>query len=933
MELRLLGPVQLVVAGRPVELGPTKQRAVLAALLVDADRPVPTEALIDRVWGEDPPLSVRGTLYSYVARLRVVLRRAVDGDGDPPRLEHGADGYRLIIDGCQVDLDRFHRLVDEARVDGHDDARRAALLDEARCLWRGPALGDLPGRWAARTRELLDYQRLDALVQWARALLRVGRAAEVIAPLRAALGERPLVEPVVATLMEALLREGRSAEALDCYAEIRRRCVQELGVEPGPELRRMHLTVLSQDGQVAQPYVVPAQLPLDVRGFTGRSAELARLDELVAAADAEPGTVGVLALCGGAGVGKTTLAVHWAHRIAGRFPDGQLFLNLRGYHPVGAAMPTAEAIRLVLDALGVPADRLPTSEDARVGLYRSLLAGRRILVVLDNAASADQVRPLLPGAPGCVAVVTSRDRLTGLGAGQAAHPLTVDVLPANDARDLIAARVGAARAAAEPQAVTALVERCARLPLALAVVAARAAAQPGVPLADLATELAEDRLEALADPDPAGDVRQVLSWSYRTLTAGAAGLFRLVGWAPGPDIDADAAASVAGVARSQARRLLTELSRAHLVSQPAADRYAMHDLLREYAHELALAEDSPHRRRAALHRVLDHYAHRAHAAARLISPHREPVALGPPRSGVVLSGDFADQADAQAWLADRQDVLISHLRAAARAGLDAHTWQLAWALGPVLDRGGNWRDLAGVTELALAAALRLGDRSGEAYSHRMLGRARTRQGDAASARIEYELALRICEDAGDDLGRAHTHLGLAWLCEQQQALREALDHVRRAGTLYAGAGHIAGQAGALNQAGWYYAQLGEFHQAIGECDRALALQEATGDRYGQASTWDSLGFAHHHLGRHRKAARCYQRAIELHRGNGDRYREASTRSRLADCHAAAGDARAARGEWTAALAILRELNHPDAVGIGVKLRHPPSLDPRPPGRQ
>ena len=938
-ELRLLGPVQLWVGDRAVDLGPAKQRTVLAALLVDADQAMPTEALIDRIWDDDPPASGRSALYSYVTRLRGLLRAAVDGS----RLDHEPGGYRLALAGHHVDLHEFRRLVALAHDGGHDDERRAAMLDQALRLWRGPALADLPGDWAARIREVLGQQRLDATVSWARIQLRLGRTDETIGPLREVLTDHPLVEPLAAVLMEALLREGRSAEALDCYGATRRRLVEALGVEPGPELRRLHATILRHDNDAgrprsngngngghrataglpaavaAGPLVVPAQLPLDVHGFTGRAEEVTRLDSFLASAQAQPNAVVVLMVCGGAGVGKTALAVHWAHRVGRRFPGGQLFVNLRGFDPTGDPMTPAEAVRILLDSLGVPPERVPVSVEAQVGLYRSLLAGRRVLVVLDNAATAEQVRPLLPGSPGCLALVTSRDQLSGLGTAEAAHPLTLDVLGAAEARDLLAARIGVDRVEAEPDAVEEIVDQCVRLPLALAVVGARAAARPFVPLTDLAAELAEDRLEAFAEADPAADLRAVFSWSYRTLTTEAATLFRLLGLHPGPDIDAVAAASLAGTSRRQARRHLTELARAHLVTEHGTGRYTLHDLLRAYAGELTHTHDAAEWRRAAVHRLLDHYVHGAHAAARLVTPHREPVDLAPAQPGVAPSAGFRGHADALAWLTAWRAVLLTSQRYAARAGFDSHIWQLAWALGPSLDRSGHWRELAETHELALTATVRLVDRRGQAYVHRILGRAWTRLGDLDTARTHYEDALRVCDGIGDNLGRAHTHLSLAWLREQEARHRDALVHVREAGALYTAAGHVAGQASALNQAGWYHAQLGEYGEAVLDCERALALQLESGNRYGQASTWDSLGYANHHLGRHRRAVQCYRRALKLHRDNGDRYREATTLVRFAECHRAAGDPVAAGREWTAALTIFESLDHPDAGAVRAEL--------------
>jgi DNA-binding SARP family transcriptional activator/tetratricopeptide (TPR) repeat protein len=928
---QLLGPVQLRIAGRLVDLGPAKQRTVLAALLVDPGRPLPTETLIDRVWGDDPPASARSALYSYAARLRRIL--SATADAEPARLAFGAGGYRVTLAERHVDLCRFRQLIDMARDGDYEDEQRAAMLDEALGLWQGPALAGLPGDWVARTREVLNQQRLDAVVSWARIGLRLGRTDTLIGPLRAALSEHPLVEPLAATLMEALRRQGRSAEALDCYGATRRHLTTELGVEPGPELQRLHVAILRQEtgaradeppANTARPLAVPAQLPLGVHGFVGRADAIARLDALLTQAEAEPNAVAVLALCGGAGIGKTALAIHWAHRVAERFPGGQLFVNLRGFDPTGEPLSSAVAVRLLLDGLGVPAERVPVSEAAQVGLYRSLLAGRRILVVLDNAASAEQVRPLLPGSPGCLVVVTSRDPLSGLGTAEAAHPLTLDVLTPAEARDLVVARIGAGRAAAEPAAVSDIVDRCTGLPLALAIVAGRAAAQPERPLAHLADELADGRLDAFGDPDPATDLRAVFSWSYHRLSPEGAQLFRLLGSDPGPDIDPAAAACLAGVSLVRARATLAELTRVHLLTETSVGRFALHDLLRSYARELAHAHDPDEHRRAATRRVLDHYVHTAHAIATLMTPHRDAIALSPAAPDVVVTDGFSNQGQAIAWINARRCVLLAYQKLAAELGWHGHTWQLAWAIGPALDRSGHWRELVDVHELALTATSTLDDLPGLAYTHRILGRAWTRLGDLGAARQHYEDALRVCSAIGDGVGQAHTHLSLGWLYEQRHDLRAALHHVQRAGVLYATAGHRAGQASALNQAGWYHAHLGDHDEALVDLKRALSLHLATGNRYGLASTWDSLGYTHHQVGRHRQAAQCFQRALRLHRDNGDRYREATTLVRSADCHDAAGDAGAACREWTAALAILDSLNHPDADQVRSKLGQPAS---------
>lgn len=483
--LRVLGPVQMWVAGRPIDLGPAKQRTLFAALLVNADQPVSLDTLIDQLW-DAPPAGARSGVYSYITRLRRVLARAGAAEDEPVQLVNGPGGYQLEVDTDRVDLHRFRRLVARAQDEVDPPERRAALLDEAVDLWQGPALVDLSGAWAARIRDTLEQQRLDAVLLWARNQLNRGRAPAVIGSLRDLTSAHPLVEPLAALLIQALCRAGRTAEALDWYARLRRRLVEELGSEPNAELRRLHRAMLT--GEMDQPAVLvrpepppPAQLPLDPYGFVGRQSELRYLDTIMAKASEQPTAVIVSAVSGPAGVGKTALVVHWAHQVADRFPDGQLHVNLRSDAP----MAPAEALRGFLEALGVPAERLPTTVHAQAALYRSLLAGRRMLVLLDDAAGVEQVRPLLPGAAGCLAVVTSRDRLTGLVASDGAQPLTLDVLSRAQSRQLLTHRIGRGRLAAEPPAVDDIITVCAGLPRALATVAAEATADPRRPLATL----------------------------------------------------------------------------------------------------------------------------------------------------------------------------------------------------------------------------------------------------------------------------------------------------------------------------------------------------------------------------------------------------------------------------------------------------------------
>jgi DNA-binding SARP family transcriptional activator len=929
-EFRLLGSVEWHVAGRAMELGPARQRKVLAALLADAGQRVAIETLIDRVWDDAPPAKARDVLYAYMTRIRRVLAQPGGAPQTPPDLLiRRAGGYVLDVDRDRVDLYRFRRLVEHGRAAGSDERRRVEALREALDLWRGPALADLSGAWVTRMREGLSQLRLDAVILWAHAELRVGNGAAVVGPVTDLIAEHPLAEPLVAMLMRALSTIGRSADALDCYARARLRLIEQLGVDPGPDLRQLHQALLRGD-DVDQPAVSaatvaarhsPAQLPLDMRSFTGRGAELAELDKILAAAGEQPTAVVISALSGTAGVGKTALAVHWAHRVAGQFPDGQMYVNLRGFDPTGSVVSPAEAVRGFLDALGVSPQRLPHDLPAQVGLYRSLLAGRRMLVVLDNAYDAEQVRPLLPGAPGSLVVVTSRCELSGLVAAEGAYPLTLDLLSAVEARQLLTRRLGADRIAGEPAAVDEIIALCARLPLALAIVAARAAARPGFPLAALASQLcaARGRLDAFADGDSATDVRAVFSWSYDTLGADAARLFRLLGLHPGPDIAPPAAASLAGLPPRQVGRLLAELSRAHLIAERTPGRYVFHDLLRAYAAELVRTVDTGAERRAALHRMLDHYLRTAHRADRLLYPFRDPIALPPHQEGTAAAEDLTDHGQALEWFTAEHPVLLATIELAASSGFDAHTWKLAWTLTTFFDRRGHWRDQAATQQTALQAALRTADRSGQAHAHRGLALACAQLGSTDDAIAHLRCTLDLLDETGDHTGQADTHLTLGWVLERQDRRPGALRHAEHALELFRAAGHKAGQARALNAIGWHHAQLGDHEEAVTRCQQALTLLGQLGDRRGAAAPWDSLGYAHHQLGHYPQAITCYQHALDLFREVGDRYNEGDVLIHLGDTHHAAGHIDAARDAWLQALDVLDALDRPDTDDVRTRL--------------
>jgi len=632
---------------------------------------------------------------------------------------------------------------------------------------------------------------------------------------------------------------------------------------------------------------------------------------------------------GAAGMGKTSLAVHWAHRVARHFPDGQLHVNLRGFHPAGPPMDPSEALRRFLDALGVAAGQIPADLDAMAALYRSRLAGRRVLVVLDNAADVAQVRPLLPGMPSCLAVVTSRNQLAGLVAGEGAWPVSLHPLIPTEAKDLLVRRIGAARASAEPAAVAEIVQRCAGLPLALAIFAARVVIGGGHPLQAYADELspAAGRLDALAVGDSGLDLREVFSWSYRALGDLPARLFRLLGTHPGPDISLAAAASLAGQPPPRARAALTELVSASLVLTPIPGRYALHDLVRAYAAELAERTDPAQGAKAASGRMLAHYLHTAYAALLVLNPASSRITLGPLPPGVTPEV-LADGQRVLAWFTAEHAVLLAVVAQAAATGRDTETWQLAWTLWTYLDRQGHWHDLAAASHAAIAAAGRAADPGGLASAHRMLARAYTRLNRLDEARTQLRHALDFYERAGDRNGQANIHLNAALVWERQDDHRRALDLARTALDLFAADGDRAGQVRARNAVGWYHALLGDFAQTLSYCQEALA-DEALTDRRGRAPIWDSLGYAHHKLGHHAEAVACFRRALDLYRELGDRHVEGLVLMHLAEAQQAGGNTRRARVTWRRALAILTELDPPAADQIRVALAEIDSAESQP----
>ncbi|MFD7655439.1 ATP-binding protein [Actinosynnema sp. NPDC059797] len=653
------------------------------------------------------------------------------------------------------------------------------------------------------------------------------------------------------------------------------------------------------DRPVPDPASAPHQLPAPPTPFVGRREELDRLDAAVAGSS----TVVISAIAGAGGIGKTWLSLHWAHRALDRFPDGQLFVDLRGFSPDGEPMDPAVAVRGFLDALGVDPGRTPVDPHAQAALFRELVGGRRMLLVLDNAADTAQVVPLLPGGDTCTVLVTSRRRMAGLITAHDAHHVPLDVLSDDEARALLTNRLDPARVAAEPAAVAELVALCGGFPLALGIVAAHARTRPRPTLAALAAELRDLGLDALDDDDPTASLPTVLSWSVRALTADQATAFALLGIAPGPDIGLPAAASLTGLSPGAARAVLRGLEQASLITEDARGHHRMHDLIRRHAADTASA--LPERTRdEALRRVVDHYLHTAVAADRQLLPTRVPVELDPPEPGTHLRPP-ADYAAALAWFDAEHPNLLVAQRAASAAGRHRAAWGLAWALTTFHHRRGHLHDRLAAWRAGLASAEHLPDPAARALAHQYTGRACADLGRYEEAERHLRQVLVLAERAGDEGGQARAHQEFTRLWALRGDNREALEHAAHALRLQRALGDPVGEALALNLVGWYAALLGEYDRAREHCRAALALQREHRAREGEAMSLDSLGYIDHRTGRHGEAVEHYHRALAVFRELGHSYAEADSLDGLGHPYAALGEVGRAREVWRQALELYR----------------------------
>jgi DNA-binding SARP family transcriptional activator len=957
MRFRLLGPLEVRAGEDWQGIGAPKWRSVLAALLINAGQIVPADFLISEVWGDAPPETAANLISIYVLRLRRLL-----GAADSGLLVTRAPGYQLKLAPTDTDAQLFESMVRNGRrtFTAGDAEGAARALGEALDLWRGKPLADVPATALVEAEaDRLAELRLDAIELRITAELACGGHVQAVPELRRLLADNPLREALWLLLMTALDGAGRHAEALEVYGQARAAIADELGVDPGPELRKFHAQLLAKDstiipgsisgGTIAArsrpqdpappagqektprgpgaagpvpplagrrpPVPTPAQLPADIADYTGRSEQVERLGEMLTgtAANVDPGAVRIAVVAGSGGLGKTSLAVHAAHRVRGKFPDGQLYVDLLGAtaHPQSPADVLARFLR----DLGVEGRDVPLDEDERAARYRTTLATRRMLVVLDNARDAAQVRPLLPGTASCAVLVTTRSRMPDLASTKL---VDLNVLDGREALAMFTKVVGAERAAAEPEATAELLQACAGLPLAIRICAARLATRSGWSIRTLAGRLRDERRRL--DEMRVGDlaVRASFEVSFTSLPArddpggiDPARAFRLLGVWQGPSISSAAAAALFGVVDHLAQDALETLVDAHLLESVGPDRYKFHDLLRVYSADRAMADLSAADRDAAIGRLVGWYVRTADAAAQAISPHRYHVPPDAADEGP-QSPHFAGAQDALEWYDQERVNVVAATRQAAAAGLHEVAWRLPASLFSMFNRRGNWGDLVDTHRIALGSARQAGDLRGEAWVRNNLGEALGRRGLPEGVdHLQQSLDIRTqLADKNGEAQAAHNLAEVQYLVNGAQA---ALPYLHQSLDVQRAVGQPAVLGATLNNLGEIYLELGRLEESVGCLQEALPIFEGIKSSHGEGHVLLNLGRVYLDLGRRSEALDCLERALAIHEASGDRPNQALALRFLGRAQRDAGRPAQARESLSAALAIFAELGDPAAA--------------------
>ncbi|MER7128160.1 AfsR/SARP family transcriptional regulator [Streptosporangium saharense] len=855
MEFRILGPVELWSNGRRHDLGQAKGRLVLAILLMTPGRPVTVESLIHRVWGDDPPAKAKDSLYSHIARLRGFLNDI----GDAVHLRQHAGSYFLETAPENIDYHRFLRLRAQAR-ESETAEQALRLYLEADALRRGEALTGLSGSWAAQTRDKIEGEVLDSRIERIELEIQHGQKSDNSAELIELVHRFPFREKLVELLMRKLCHDGRPTEALDAYNRARQKLVHELGTEPGPALQELHLRVLRGDSTLlptprpaSRKNTPPNTLPRDKQTFTGRTTEL----ELLVNAQVSRDTVTVLAIDGMAGVGKTALAVHLAHRLTSDYPDAQLYLNLHGHDARYDAMDPATALDRLLRDLGIPGKLVPNSLDGRAAMWRAELARRKALILLDNAAGHDQISDLLPGAPGSLVVITSRRRLAGL---DDVHSLPLDVLPPEDGATLLRRVAGPWRAFQE-EGVASVVRLCGRLPLAIQLIGSRLRHRSAWSAADIVELLNRTRRRLPAIRAGNREITTAFELSFHTLNEHLKRAFWQLGLHPGADLTPESASALLNVSRPETEEILDDFLDHHLIDEPRRGRYRFHDLIREYA--LLLSDQEPEASRAeVLRRAFDHYLLTADAADRLLYPYRarDPIEVPGPLPQLV---EFDTPDQALSWLEAELDNLILLARHAVSHGWAKHAALLAHVLSRYMDLWGHWAEGAALHRRATTAWRELGDRPGLARALTDLSVARCQTGQYDEALRLASEALQIQRTAGDQraVGYLLDHNGLVhW---RRSELDVAFGYFEQALSLRKTIGDRHGQADTINHIAFIHGRRGEYAKATECMWQAFAMYQEDGDRRGQQVTMNNIGNVEVELGRYEDALRHYEEAASF----------------------------------------------------------------------